>query len=196
MRVLILMLIGVGTILTTSAQEELTFHFVNPTRSGGNISDMMDYVVEAQDRKYGDEGDLSHMYYFITGLQTKCSGFGMEDCKRCGLEASSRPASARDMRYHWEYASSLFNELDFLNENGAWKVGQMNWHFYYGGDEIADGVETEIFIDPFLRICGTNAADPRNQITFHVPEEHENASIAALKRNALFNHPHVQVKSY
>lgn len=183
-------------VLTSLAQKEFTFHFVNPIRSGADIGKMMDYVVDVQSKALGDREDMNHMYYFITGLQSKCSGFGMEDCERCGIETGSRSATARDIRYHWEYASSMFNELDFLDTDEDWKVDRMNWHFYYGGDEIADGVETEIFIDPFLRICGTDAADPRNQITFHVPIKHGEASIAALKRNDLFNHNHVQVKTY
>ena len=196
MKHLTLLLAGACVTLSMFAQEEASFHFINPTRSGEDIVALMDYVVGTQGRSLGEEGDMNHMYYFITGLKTKCSGFGMEDCERCSLEAASSSATARDMRYHWEFASSMLNELDFLNEDGAWKVDRMNWHFYYGGDEIAEGVETEVFVDPFLRICGTDASDSRNQITFHVPKEHGAASAEALTRNDLFNHNHVEVKTY
>lgn len=176
----------------------LQFTFVNATRAEDRVQDMMTHLLETAGRQSESTGD--QLFYFISGLEESCEGYNIEDCRRCANYVQSNPPYSRDLTYHWEHASAMFNEKDFLKagnmENADWKYNLIEWHFYYGGDDVSEAQEDKLFIDQLLRISGTKIEDPSNRIFLHVPEAYYSSTEEKKNSSPVFSKGLVSIITY
>ena len=177
----------------------LQFHFVNPTRAEDQVESMMAHVISEGENQAASTGD--QLYYFITGLKEKCEGYSLDDCRRCAQVVQNNRPFSRDLKYHWARASAMFNEWDFIQpgpvDEALWKYDRVEWHFHYGGNDLADAQEDKYLIDPLLRIAGTRISDDNNRIFIHVPFGHEQSTKEAITNSLVLNEGYpVSVKPY
>jgi len=182
-----------------AAAQILQFHCINPTRADDRIQDMMAHVVSEAEKQEASTGD--QLYYFMSGLNSECPAYSLEDCRRCANRVESDPPFSRELEFHWEKASAMFNEVDFIEkgalETSPWTYNRIEWHFYYGGDDLADAEEDILFIDPLIRISGTSIDDIYNRIFLHVPAAFEASTQQALSASpVLGSAPNVTIKPY
>ncbi len=172
----------------------LQFHCINPTRAEDRIQNMMAHVLSEAEKQEASTG--VQLYYFISGLNSECPAYSLEDCRRCASRVESDPPFSRELEFHWEKASAMFNEVDFIEagalETSSWAYDLIEWHFYYGGDDLADAEEDILFIDPLIRISGTRIDDDTmNHLFLHVPAAYE-----ASTKKALSDSPVLRSNSY
>lgn len=94
----------------------------------------------------------------------------------------------------------MFNEVDFIEEGALetspWTYESIEWHFYYGGDDLADAGEDILFIDPLIRISGTTIDDLFNRIFLHVPAAFEASTKQALSASPVLEPGRASIKTY
>jgi len=191
-------LIALLVLTQTNHAQILQFHCVNSTRSDDRIQDLMNHVLATAEKQEASSGD--QLYYFISGLRGQCPGYSLDDCRRCAKSVEADPPYSRELEYHWEKASAMFNEIDFIGsgplESANWEYDSIEWHFYYGGDDIEAAKDDIFFIDPLLRISGTKIEEPLNKIFLHIPVEFEESTRRAVKSSPVLRTDNTYFNTY